>query len=221
MCNTKVTDLRGFFLVVGAALLILCLEARHASAEKIQAIDIVRSIQLDGISLQSKVDEVERYIASNPSLECKHTHVAARKSPFPNKPSIAEKKAWLCQSKGRNLEVQMVEGVIMVLKHSLGYDEAKDYIEATQGIRDTYESLRAAGLKDKALDPDNYVSYYEHDAQKLPEAISHQKLSAKITGKCRGELLKLSMDSNKAPILSSYGAYIKIEQIALSKRCKD
>ena len=198
-----------------------------ALASENDAVDIIQTIQIGGLSLNSTPDDIEAFIETKPSLECKRIDVPARKSKIPSRRSSPRQQSWNCSYSHKTLSevlnIRMSDGVISYLNYETGYDKTQLFEETRLYIRGIHKKLEAAGLTSQQKHLKNFMTYEEKDIQGGSAPVFMQHLNAKKTVSCDNIPIYflMSMNANMLPSQNIYRAGMKIERSRKSIRCKN
>ncbi|QDE25970.1 hypothetical protein [Paremcibacter congregatus] len=198
-----------------------------ALASENDAVDIIRTIQIGGLSLNSTPDDIEAFIETKPSLECKRIDVPERKSKIPSRRSSPRQQSWNCSYSHKTLSevlnIRMSDGVISYLNYETGYDKTQLFEKTRLYIRGIHKKLEAAGLTSHQKHLKNFMTYEEKDIQGGSAPVFMQHLNAKKTVSCDNIPIYflMSMNANTLPSQNIYRAGMKIERSRKPIHCKN
>lgn len=200
----------------------------HAAfAGQDDAVDIIQTIQIDSISLNSSAEDIEAYINTKPSLTCKRVDAPERKSKIPSRPSKPRHQSWNCsyahKTLSEMLNIQMSGGVITYLYHTTGYENAQDFEKTKSYIRGIHKKIEAAGLTSDQTNSQNFMTYKENDGKGGSAPSFSQHLNAKRVVLCDDLPLSflVSVNANTLPSQDIYRAGIKIERSSRPLACEN
>ena len=198
-----------------------------AFASQDDAVDIIQTIQVDAISLNSTAADIESFIKTSSPLECKRVDVPERKSKIPSRPSKPRHQSWNCsythQTLSELLNIQMSDGVITYLYHSTAYDNAQDFEKIKLYIRGVHKKLESAGLTSDQTNSKNFMTYTENDGKGASAPSFSQHLKAKRAVLCDGlpVTFLVSVNANAVPSQNIYKAGIKMERSHQQLHCEN
>ncbi len=200
----------------------------HAAfAGQDDAANIVQTIQMKGISLNSSAEDIEAYIKTRPSLTCNRVDVPKRESMIPSRPPKPRQQGWTCsyahKTLSEMLNIKMSDGVIIYLLHEIGYDNVQDFEKTKLYIGGLHKKLQAAGLTSDQKHKQNFMTYKENDGKGGSSPSFSQHLNAKRTILCNGVPVSflVSVSANTAPYRGIHRAGIKIERSPHQLHCED
>lgn len=198
-----------------------------AYAGQSDAVDIISTIQIEGLSLNSTADDIEAFINTKPSLDCQRGDTPERKSKIPSRPSTPRRQSWNCKYAHKTLSqvlnIQMSGGVITYLGYETGYEAADLFEETREYIKEINEKLEDAGLTSDQTNSNNSLTYQEQDIQGGSSPAFMQHLNAKKTALCDSVpiFFRASLNANKVPSQELYRVGMKAERSPSPIHCKN
>ena len=208
------------------AFFILLFTNSHAYAVQNTVVDIVHSIEIDGLSLNSTADDIESHIANRPSLECERVDVPEHKSRHSHKSPTPRQQNWICLDTDPKLpqvlNIYMSGGVITYLYYETGYDAPEPFEKVKTHIKSVNKKLEAAGLISNQTNLNNFMTFKERDVQGGSAPVFIQQLRAKITVTCDSSPMSfhVSLNSYHVPSERVHKAGMTIERGKTSIHCK-
>ena len=200
----------------------------HAAfAGQDDAVDIIQTIQIDGISLNSSAEDIEAFIKTRPSLACERVDIPKREHRLASRPPTPRYQSWKCSYAHKTLSeilnIQMSGGVITHLWHETGYENAQDFEKTKSYIRGLHKKIEAAGLTSDQTNSQNYMTYKENDGKGGSAPSFSQHLNAKRVVLCDNLPLSflVSVNANTLPSQDVYRAGIKIERSSRPLTCEN
>lgn len=200
---------------------------KPAFASQGDVIDIIQTIQIDTLSLNSTAEDIEAFIKTKPSLDCKRVDAPGRKSKIPSRPASPRRQSWNCsyahKTLSEMLNIQMSDGVITHLFHETGYENAQDFEKTKSYIRGIHKKLEAAGLTSDQTHTQNFMTYTENDGKGGSAPSFSQHINAKRAVLCDGLPVSflVSVNANTHPSQNVYRAGMKIERSSRPLHCEN
>tara|TARA_R110002072_G_scaffold75666_1_gene177975 strand:+ start:814 stop:1491 length:678 start_codon:yes stop_codon:yes gene_type:complete len=197
--------------------------AQIAYASDKETVDLIRNIQVEGLSLKSTAEEINAFISSKPSWQCQHLNSPARenksKHPRPPSPSVQN---WTCtythQSIFENLHISIIGGVTVRFNYEIAYSDEASFDKMAAYIKSLSKDFKATDRKatdrfDKAFTK-NFAIYMEDDGFGSSVSSFRQTLDIKTLPQCDGVPIyfKANLSTYKIPSQNAYRAGIKIER---------
>lgn len=182
-----------------------------------ETVDLIRDIQVEGLSLKSTAEEINAFISSKPSWQCQHTDIPETKSKYPHRPPSPSLQNWTCayshQALFENLHISMLGGVIIRFKYEIAYSDTTSFDKMASYIKSVSKDFKATDQFDTAFTK-NFAIYKEDDGFGSSVKIFRQNLDIKASPQCDGVPIyfKATLGSFKIPSQNTYRASIKIER---------